>query len=144
MFVVARIERQLAYLGAGDGGRTGGCAEFDLRGLLFHFHGLSHSAHLHRDVDIQLVAHVQHDAGAGFRLEPLGLDFDRVIPDGQQRGRIGARCLGRDFTHHLIAVGIRDRYLGVRHAGVAGIENGAADGGGGLLRGQARHDRDCQ
>lgn len=84
LLVVARAERQFANLLAIDDRGASRIAEFDGDRRLLHVDRLGDRADLQRDVDLQIVVHIERDPGAILRLEAGDLDLDRVGADGNQ------------------------------------------------------------
>ena len=138
LLVVARGDGQLAHLLAVDRIGAGGGAQFDVERRCLHRDRIAHGAYLEGDVDLQIVAHIQGDAGAGLGLETSDLHLDRVLANRNQWHRVGAGCVRRHYPDHLVAVGIGDRNLGVGHSGATGVQYCPADGAGNVLRDEPR------
>ncbi len=133
MFVVAGAESEFANLHALNCGGIGGRAKFYLGCLRPHFYGLRDRADLQRDVDLQIVVDIEHDAGAFLSLEARGLHPDGVIADRDERSGVVASRVRNNRADHLIAVDILDSDFGMRHGRVARVQDRTFHGSGNIL-----------
>ena len=70
---------------------------FEQRRFGFDFDGLSRLADLQLDVQFDLIADAEDDAGLLIELEAGLLDGERVLPGGESEEVVFAVSVGRDF-----------------------------------------------
>ena len=123
---LAIVERQLVDLLLLDHARDRrflGLHQAGIRGYLDFF---GHRAHLHADIDLDVVIHHQYDSGLYVVLEAGGFHFEGVRPHGQVRKNIMAAGVGNGVAHRAF-VDFRHRHRDVRQRAAAGIGDGSAD-----------------